>query len=107
VGSACRSAAILVALGKCNPWLWTSVCVDIIVFDQPVCVSLCRLYILFLHPHCWGSILRRSNVTAAVAVCCLPRRFSLFIYVTVDVTAGVSGFEGREVVFEVIWQCNI
>jgi hypothetical protein len=33
--------------------------------------------------------------------------FPFFIYVTADVTAGVSGFEGREVVFEVIWQCNI
>jgi hypothetical protein len=38
----------------------------------------------------------------------LTRRFSLFLYVTVDVTAaGVSGFEGREVFFEVIWLCNI
>jgi hypothetical protein len=72
------------------------------------------VYPFCLHPHCWGSILRRSNVTDAVAVCCLPclfswkpRLFSLFIYVTVDVTAGVSGFEGRGVVFEVIWQFNI
>jgi hypothetical protein len=58
-----------------------------------------------------------SNVTAAVAVCCLLFALSLFsgnlvdfpffIYVAVDVTAGVSGFEGGEVVFEVIWQVNI
>jgi hypothetical protein len=55
-----------------------------------------------------------SNATAAVAVCCLPCIFSgnladflFFIYVTVDVTAGVSGFEGGEVVFEVNWQFNI
>jgi hypothetical protein len=56
-----------------------------------------------------------SNVTAAVAVCCLPCLFSgnlvdfpFCIYVTVvDVTAGVSGFEGGEVVFEVFWQFNI
>jgi hypothetical protein len=55
-----------------------------------------------------------SNLTAAVAVCCLPclfslkpRLFSLFVYVAVSVTAGVSGFEGGEVVFEVIWQFNI
>ena len=55
-----------------------------------------------------------SNVTAAVAVCCLPCLFSgnlvdfpFFICVAVDVTAGVSGFEGGEVVFEVIWQFNI
>jgi hypothetical protein len=33
--------------------------------------------------------------------------FPFFIYVTVDATAGVSGFEGREVFFEVIWLCNI
>jgi hypothetical protein len=58
--------------------------------------------------------LRRSNVTAAVAVCCCLVflvgnlvDFPFFIYVTVDVTAGVSGFEGGEVVFEVIWQFNI
>jgi hypothetical protein len=39
VGSACRSAVILVALGKCNLWLRISVCVDIIAFDQHV---VCR-----------------------------------------------------------------
>jgi hypothetical protein len=33
--------------------------------------------------------------------------FPFIICVAVDVTAGVSGFEGGEVVFEVIWQCNI
>jgi hypothetical protein len=36
-----------------------------------------------------------------------PRLFSLFVCVAVGVTVGVSGFEGGEVVFEVIWQCNI
>jgi hypothetical protein len=60
--------------------------------------------------------LRPSNVAAAVAVCGLPCPclfsgnlvdFPFFIYVTVDATAGVSGFEGGEVVFEVIWQFNI
>jgi hypothetical protein len=39
VGSACRSAVVLVALGKCNLWLRFSVCVDIIAFDQHV---VCR-----------------------------------------------------------------
>jgi hypothetical protein len=29
--------------------------------------------------------------------------FPLIFYVTVNVTVGVSGFEGGEVVFEVIW----
>jgi hypothetical protein len=55
-----------------------------------------------------------SNATAAVAVCCFSCLFSgnlvdflFFIYVTADVTAGLSGFEGGEVVFEVIWQFNI
>jgi hypothetical protein len=33
--------------------------------------------------------------------------FPFFVYVTVNVTVGVSGFEGREVFFEVIWHCNI
>ena len=33
--------------------------------------------------------------------------FPFFLYVTVNVTVGVSGFEGREVFFEVIWLCNI
>jgi hypothetical protein len=49
-----------------------------------------------------------------LTVCCLPCLFSgnlvdfpFFIYVTADATAGVSGFEGGEVVFEVIWQFNI
>ena len=84
--------------------------------DRRVCryYRLEKLLILCLHPRCWGSILPGTNVTATVAVCCLPclfswkpRRFSLFIYVTVDVTAGVSGFEVGEVVFEVTWQFNI
>jgi hypothetical protein len=39
VGSACCSAVILVALGKCNLWLRINVCVDIIAFDQHV---VCR-----------------------------------------------------------------
>jgi hypothetical protein len=33
--------------------------------------------------------------------------FPFFVCVTVSVTVGVSGFEGGEVVVEVIWQCNI
>ena len=44
MGSACRSAVIPVALGKCNLWLWlrinVCVCVDIIAFDQHAVV--CR-----------------------------------------------------------------
>jgi hypothetical protein len=72
--------------------------------------------ILCLHPRFAGvQSCAVSDVTAAVvAVCCLPCLFSgnlddfpFFIYVIVDVTAGVSGFEGGEVVFEVIWQFNI
>jgi hypothetical protein len=43
MGSACRSAFILVALGKCKLWLRINVCVDIIVFDQHV---VCR-YVVF------------------------------------------------------------
>ena len=43
MGSACRSAAILVALGKCNLWLRISVCVDIIAFDQH---AVCRRYVV-------------------------------------------------------------
>jgi hypothetical protein len=41
-GSACRSTAILVALGKCSLWLRISVCVDITAFDRHAtcCVSL-------------------------------------------------------------------
>ncbi len=84
--------------------------------DRRVCryYRLEKLLILCLHPRYWGSILPGANVTATVAVCCLPclfswkpRILSLFLYVTVNVTVGVSGFEGREVFFEVIWLCNI
>ena len=55
-----------------------------------------KLLILCLHPRYWGSILPGTNVTATVAVCCLPclfswktRLFSLFVCVAVGVTVGV------------------
>jgi hypothetical protein len=45
-----------------------------------------------------GKLPNVTDVLFALSFSWKPRRFSLFIYVTVDVTAGVlSGFEGREV----------
>jgi hypothetical protein len=101
--SAFRTAVTLtlVSLDKCNLWLRIDVCVGIIAF-----------LILCLHPRCWGSILRRAKICNGVAVCLVFLDenlvdFPFFVYVAVNVTAGVSGFEGREVFFEVIWHCNI
>ena len=84
--------------------------------DRRVCryYRLEKLLILCLHPRYWGSILPGANVTATVAVCCLPclfswkpRLFSLFYLRYRECHCWSEGFEGGEVVFEVIWQFNI